>query len=130
MLYIYNMIRRLEKDDRVFRALSHAARRQILDLLREAPRTTGEVCARFPRLDRCTVMQHLGVLERAELVVVRSEGRQRWNYLNVLPIKEIHDRWIGPYAARAAGLLARLRDDLERSVGQSPAVETRRRPSP
>lgn len=121
------MIRRLDKDDRVFRALSHATRRQILDLLRTAPRTTGEICARFPRLDRCTVMQHLGVLERADLVAVRSEGRQRWNYLNVLPIKEIHDRWIGPYAARAADLLARLRDDLEQPAGDAQLVENRRR---
>ena len=121
------MIRRLDKDDRVFRALSHATRRQILDLLRTAPRTTGEICARFPRLDRCTVMQHLGVLERSDLVAVRSEGRQRWNYLNVLPIKEIHDRWIGPYAARAADLLARLRDDLEQPAGDARLVENRRR---
>ena len=121
------MIRRIDKDDRVFRALSHATRRQILDLLRAAPRTTGEICARFPRLDRCTVMQHLGVLERADLVAVRSEGRQRWNYLNALPIKEIHDRWIGPYAARAAGLLARLRDDLGQPACDALFVEPRRR---
>lgn len=121
------MIRRIDRDDRVFRALSHATRRQILDLLRAAPRTTGEICARFPRLDRCTVMQHLGVLERADLVAIRSEGRQRWNYLNVLPIKEIHDRWIGPYAARAADLLARLRDDLEQPAGDAQLVETSRR---
>jgi DNA-binding transcriptional ArsR family regulator len=110
------MIRRLDKDDRVYRALAHATRRQILDLLRSGPRTTGEVCARIPELDRCTVMQHLGVLERAELVVTRTEGRLRWNYLNALPIRGIHDRWIGSYAARAAGLLARLQRDLEQPV--------------
>lgn len=116
MLYNYNMMRRLDKDDRVFRALSHATRRAILDLLRDGPRTTGEVCARFPRLDRCTVMQHLGVLERADLIAVRTRGRLRWNYLDVLPIKQIHDRWIGPYAAHAAGFLARLARDLERAA--------------
>jgi DNA-binding transcriptional ArsR family regulator len=110
------MIRRLDKQDRVFRALAHATRREILDLLRRAPRTTGEVCDAFPRLDRCTVMQHLGVLERAELVVARSEGRQRWNVLNVMPIKEIHDRWIGRYAANAVALLAWLKRDLEEPV--------------
>ncbi len=110
------MIRRLDKQDRVFRALGHATRREILDLLRGAPRTTGGVCAAFPRLDRCTVMQHLGVLERAGLVVVRTEGRQRWNVLNVMPIKEIHDRWIGRYAANAVTLLARLKRDLEEPV--------------
>mgnify|MGYP003461929121 CR=1 FL=1 len=108
------MIRRLDNQDRVFRALGHATRREILDLLRRGPRTTGEVCEAFPRLDRCTVMQHLGVLERAELVMTRTEGRQRWNVLNVMPIKEIHDRWIGSYAANAVSLLARLKEDLER----------------
>lgn len=112
------MIRRLDKQDRIFRALGHATRRRILDLLREAPRTTGELCGHFADLDRCTVMQHLGVLERAELVVVRTEGRTRWNVLNVMPIKEIHDRWIGAYAAGAVGLLARLKRDLEAPAGQ------------
>lgn len=107
------MIRRLDKQDRIFRALGHATRREILDLLRRAPRTTGQLCEYFAELDRCTVMQHLGVLERAELVVARTEGRMRWNVLNVIPIKEIHDRWIGAYAAGAAGLLARLKRDLE-----------------
>lgn len=111
------MIRKLDKQDRVFRALGHATRREILDLLKAAPRTTGEVCAAFPRLDRCTVMQHLGVLERAGLVVPRTEGRLRWNVLNVLPIMEIHDRWIGAYAANAARLLARLARDLEAAPG-------------
>ncbi len=110
------MTRQIDKDDRVFRALSHATRRAILDLLRGGPRTTGEVCARFPRLDRCTVMQHLGVLERADLVAVRTRGRLRWNCLNVLPIKEIHDRWIGRYAAQAVDLLARLERDLGQPV--------------
>lgn len=107
------MLRRLDKQDRVFRALGHATRREILDLLRAAPRTTGEICAAFRRLDRCTVMQHLGVLERAQLVVTHAEGRLRWNVLNVLPIVEIHERWIGAYAARSVELLARLKRDLE-----------------
>jgi DNA-binding transcriptional ArsR family regulator len=114
------MIRRLDKQDRVFRALGHATRRRILDLLRASPRTTGELCAQFRDLDRCTVMQHLGVLERADLVVARTEGRQRWNVLNVLPIKEIHERWIGPYAARSVELLARLRRDLEDPAVRAP----------
>jgi DNA-binding transcriptional ArsR family regulator len=121
------MIRLLDKDDRVFRALSHATRRQILDFLRAGPRTTGEVCDRFAELDRCTVMQHLGVLERADLVAVRTEGRLRWNYLNALPIKEISDRWIGPFAERAVDLLARLKRDLEGDARGSREVESRRR---
>lgn len=85
----------------------------MLDILKDQPQTTGDLCARFPALDRCTVMQHLKVLEAADLVIVKREGRERWNYLNALPIKDIHDRWIGPYAAQAAELLGRLKDDLE-----------------
>ena len=58
-------------------------------------------------------MQHLRVLEEAGLVIARRQGRQRWNYLNALPIKQIHDRWIGAYAAGAVDLLDRMKTDLE-----------------
>ena len=102
-----------QADDPVFKALADWRRRKILDLLRAGPKTTGELCEQFGELDRCTVMQHLGVLESAELIIVQRRGRHRWNYLNPLPIKEIHDRWIGRYAAGAVGLLARLKRDLE-----------------
>jgi DNA-binding transcriptional ArsR family regulator len=64
-------------------------------------------------LDRCTVMQHLGVLERAGLLIARREGRHRWNYLNAAPFQDIYDRWISPYATEAVALLARLKNDLE-----------------
>jgi DNA-binding transcriptional ArsR family regulator len=101
------------QSDLVFRALSASTRREILDVLKDRPQTTGELCARFPALDRCTVMQHLKVLEGADLVIVKREGRDRWNHLNPLPIKHIHDRWIGPHAARAVDLLDRLKTDLE-----------------
>jgi DNA-binding transcriptional ArsR family regulator len=99
--------------DRVFKALSSGTRRQIVDLLRDHPRTTGELCANFPALDRCTTMQHLAVLERAGLVVAQRKGRERWNHLDVLPIKLIHDRWIGDYARSAVELLTSLKSDLE-----------------
>lgn len=109
MLYYYNMSIAV-RDDLIFRALGDSRRRAILDLLRSAPRTTGDIVERFPALDRCTVMQHIGVLERAGLVIAKRRGRERWNYLNALPIKRIHDRWIGRYAAGAVGLLAKLED--------------------
>lgn len=105
-----------QSEERVFKALADRRRRRILDLLRDQPRTTGELCARFPGLDRCTVMQHLGVLEKAGLIIVKREGRMRWNYINPLPIKNIHDRWIAPLAAGAVELLARLKRDLEESA--------------
>lgn len=99
--------------DRVFKALSASVRRQMLDDLRDQPLTTGTLCAHFPDLDRCTVMQHLKVLEQADLVTVVRRGRERWNYLNPLPIHEIHERWIGPHAALAVERLGRLKATLE-----------------
>jgi DNA-binding transcriptional ArsR family regulator len=102
-----------DESDRVFKALSASTRRDILDALKDKPQTTGELCARFPVLDRCTVMQHLRILEAADLVIVKREGRERWNHLNPLPIKHIYDRWIGAYAGRAVEMLDRLKTDLE-----------------
>lgn len=100
-------------EDAVFRALAAPVRRAILDALKDNPQTTGELCARFPQIDRCTVMQHLKVLEAAELVIPHRVGRVRWNHLNALPIKAIHDRWIGPHAAGAVNLPARIKASLE-----------------
>lgn len=100
-------------EDRVFKALADRRRRRVLDLLKNQPLTTGEICKRFPSLDRCTVMQHLRVLERAGLIIVRREGRLRWNYLNPLPVKEIYDRWISAHAAAAVDFLAAMKRDLE-----------------
>jgi DNA-binding transcriptional ArsR family regulator len=106
---------RVAQDDLVFKALADSRRREILDLLKAAPRTTGELCDHFDaELDRCTVMQHIGVLERAELVIARREGRHRWNYLNITPFKEIYDRWISAYASEAVELLARMKREMER----------------
>ena len=97
----------------VWKALADPTRRQILDRLREQPRTTGELAAGFPAVSRFAVMKHLAVLEQAELVVVRRQGRERWNHLNALPIKQIHDRWISEYATHAMTILDRLKYDLE-----------------
>ena len=101
--------------DRTFKALGHQVRRQILDDLRDQPLTTGTLCAHFPELDRCTVMQHLKVLEDAELVIPVRKGRERWNHLNVAPIQEIHERWIGPHAANAAARLSKLKREVEKA---------------
>lgn len=112
MLYYYNMSSD-ERHDAIFKALGDARRRAMLDLLKARPRTTGELVAHFEELDRCTVMQHLGVLESAGLLIAKKRGRQRWNYLNPLPIREIHNRWINRYAVGAVDLMARLKKDLE-----------------
>ncbi|MGB3874745.1 ArsR/SmtB family transcription factor [Shinella zoogloeoides] len=101
------------KEDAVFKALANGKRRQMLDAIRDAPLTTGALCERFPEMDRCTVMQHLKVLEEAELIIPRREGRERWNHLNALPIQAIHDRWISQYAGHAMTVLSALQADLE-----------------
>ncbi len=99
--------------DAVFKALANPVRRAICDELRTRPLTTSQLAACFPQLDRTTVMLHLGVLERAGLVVPVRKGRQRFNHLDAMPIKAIHRRWIGPYAAGAAARLHRLKAELE-----------------
>ena len=91
--------------DLVFKALAHPIRRQLLDRLKDEAQTTGALCEAFPELDRCTVMQHLKVLEEADLVIPKREGRERWNHLNAMPIKQVHDRWISQYATHALTVL-------------------------
>lgn len=101
-----------DQDDGVFRALGNRVRRRMLDALKVEPLTTGALCVMFAELDRCTVMQHLKVLEDAGLVVARREGRERWNHLNAVPIQRLHERWIGSYALHAAGMLSALEREL------------------
>ena len=103
----------LDQDDLVFKALAGTDRRKILDLLRDAPMTTGELGKQLPWLDRTTVMQHLGVLENARLIISKKEGRCRWNYLDIGPIQRIHERWIQAYAMPSASLLSKIQQDLE-----------------
>ena len=99
--------------DAVFKALANPVRRQICDELKLRPLTTSQLCQCFRELDRCTVMQHLGVLERAGLVVPVKKGRERFNYLDAMPIQAIHERWIGPHAAQAGQRLLQLKRELE-----------------
>jgi DNA-binding transcriptional ArsR family regulator len=73
--------------EQVWKALSSPHRRAMLDALRDGPLTTTALCERLPELSRFAVMQHLGVLERAGVVLVRREGRERWNELNAVPIQ-------------------------------------------
>jgi DNA-binding transcriptional ArsR family regulator len=113
--------------DAIFKALGDARRRRMLDLIKDRGRTTGDLCTHFKRLDRCTVMQHLAVLERAELIIVKRAGRHRWNYLNPLPIQELADRWMSRYAVGAADRLARLKRELE--DGQPSSQDPSRGPS-
>jgi DNA-binding transcriptional ArsR family regulator len=100
-------------DNLVWDALANDHRRQILDLLKEKPLTTGEISLKLKKLDRCTVMLHLNVLAEADLIIIKREGKYRWNYLNIEPIQRIYERWLSAYAQPAAALLTKLKDDLE-----------------
>jgi DNA-binding transcriptional ArsR family regulator len=108
--------------DPVWKALSDATRREILDLLRDGPRTTTEIVERFPQLSRFGVMKHIEVLRCAGLINTRDEGRSRVNSLNAVPIQQIHERWVSRYAAYWAGMLIDLKETIE-----GPARPTQRR---
>ncbi len=109
-----------DENTKIFKALASPIRRQILDDLRDQPLTTGSLCTHFPELDRCTVMQHIKVLERAELIIPQKKGRERWNHLNPIPIHAIHERWIGPHAAKAVERLDSLKRRLEKAPTKGP----------
>jgi DNA-binding transcriptional ArsR family regulator len=100
--------------DDVFKALADEHRRSLLDALRARDgRSLGELCEILPEMTRFGVMKHLRVLEDAHLVVTERAGRSKLHYLNPVPIREVHDRWIAPYREPlVAGLLA-LRDRAE-----------------
>jgi DNA-binding transcriptional ArsR family regulator len=100
-------------EDRVFAAMSSRVRRKILDLLREKPLTTGQIAAQFKTLSRFAVMQHLSVLAKAKLVVARREGRERYNYLNVVPLHQALTRWVQPEEHGWAEILGLVKKDAE-----------------
>jgi len=100
--------------DRVWKALSDPTRRGLLDLIKDSPKTTGELCESFGDLTRFAVMKHLAILEEAGLVIVRREGRQRWNYLNAVPIQQIYERWMSRFAAPLAASMLKLKRHAEK----------------
>jgi DNA-binding transcriptional ArsR family regulator len=91
----------------IWRALANPWRRRILDFLHDEPATTGAVAQQIPELSRFAVMQHLGVLVDANLVLAERRGRDRVNHLNAVPLREFYERWVQPFAdAGSAELLA------------------------
>ena len=105
---------------RAFRALSDPSRRLLLDRLFERDgQTLGELCAHLPEMTRFGVMRHLGVLEAAGLVVTERHGREKRHYMNPVPIRLIHDRWISKYAEPVLGAMSALKRHLE-----APAMDT------
>ena len=105
--------------DGVWKALSDNTRRSILDLLRHGPRTTTEIVEAFPHLSRFGVMKHIDVLREAGLIQTRDESRQRINSLNVVPIRQIYERWVGRFEELWTSHLLRIKEDAEAAQGQS-----------
>jgi DNA-binding transcriptional ArsR family regulator len=99
--------------DLVWKALSDRTRRAILDFLRDRPRTTTEIVDAFPHLTRFGVMKHLDVLRQSHLVNTREAGRQRVNSLNVVPIRQIYERWVGPFHELWSSELLQIKDLAE-----------------
>jgi DNA-binding transcriptional ArsR family regulator len=95
--------------EQVWRGLSSPVRRSVLDILRAGPLTTGQLAERFPDLTRYAVMQHLGVLEESGLLLVRRDGRSRFNYLNPVPLRMIYERWVTEHADFAADSALRIK---------------------
>ena len=109
-------IRDVTDDDRVFKALADPTRRHLLDLLfARDGRTLTELESEI-EMTRYGVMKHLRVLEEADLVIARRSGREKLHFLNPVPIRLIHDRWIDKYTEHRVAALADLKTTLEESA--------------
>jgi|JI6StandDraft_1071083.scaffolds.fasta_scaffold206364_1 DNA-binding transcriptional ArsR family regulator len=107
--------------DAVFGALSHPARRRMLDLLQAEPGLTiAALCAHFD-MSAVGVLKHVRVLEAASLVLSHKKGRERLLYVNLVPIQIIYDRWTDVYGVFWAGRLTDLKDRIEQSTSRKAA---------
>ena len=106
------------EDARIWKALGSPHRRALLDALKDAPKTTSALCEVLPRLSRYAVMQHLGVLERAGVVLVRREGRERWNELNAVPIQRELERWLSGFQQASASQLLAFERHLQETAAE------------
>lgn len=116
--------------DGVWKALSDSTRRSILDLLRQGPRTTTQIVETFPHLSRFGVMKHIEVLREAGLIHTREERRQRINSLNVVPIRQIYERWVGRFEELWTSHLLRIKEDAEAKAADVHADKTQTKKPP
>jgi len=103
---------------RIWKALGSPHRRALLDALKDGPQTTTALCEVLPSLSRYAVMQHLGVLERAGVVLVRREGRERWNELNAVPIQRELERWLNGFQQASASQLLAFERHLQDTAAE------------
>src|SRR5512134_2174005 len=101
----------------VFRALADPNRRVLLDRLFERDgQTLGELCGYLPEMTRFGVMKHLGILEEATLISTVKAGREKRHFLNPVPIRLVHDRWISKFAEPVVGAMSAIKAQLESSM--------------
>ena len=107
-----------DETDIIWKALSDPTRRRILDLLRDGPKSTTEIVEAFPGMTRHAVMKHIDMLRKASLINTTkdpaADGRKRENSLNPVPIRQIYERWMGPFAEMWSSTLLRVKDDVEK----------------
>ena len=113
---VWSPILRHVDDDRVFRALADPTRRHLVDRLFERDGRTRTELESELEMTRFGVMKHLRLLEEAGLVVTRRQGREKLHFLNPVPIRQIHDRWIDKYTERVVSALLDLKNDLEETA--------------
>ena len=106
----------MKDDDTVFHALADASRRELLDRLYARDGQTLRELTAGLEMTRQAVSKHLGVLEAADLVVTRRSGREKLHFLNPVPIRLIHDRWIDKYTEHRVSALANLKTTLEETA--------------
>ena len=102
-----------ESMDSLFQALASAPRREILDIVRDAPGCSVKHVCRYFDVSRIAVMKHLNVLEKANLLVSEKQGRTRRLYFNATPIQMIYERWTTEYSALWAGRLTEFKRRVE-----------------
>ncbi len=113
-------------EDLVFKALADSSRRFLLDLLRERDgQTLGELEWEL-EMTRFGVMKHLKLLEEAGLVITRREGREKLHFLNAVPIRLIHDRWIDKYKEHQVSALVELKKKLETPKGEKTWIKPKK----
>lgn len=103
----------MTEDDRVFKALADPTRRFLLDQLHARDGRTLTELESVLEMTRFGAMKHLRVLEEANLVVTRRSGREKLHFLNPVPIRQIHDRWIDKFTERRIAALTDLKAELE-----------------
>lgn len=100
-------------EDKVFKALADASRRKLLDRLRiQGGLTLGELCENYD-ISRQAITKHIALLEDANLVITKKQGREKLHYLNPIPISEIYTRWIGKFEKERVQALQNLKQAIE-----------------